>query len=176
MQKRSGTISRSSLESRIRFLPSSMLACILAFWSPPGTALEPAVCAQTSEVTTVLVVRFPIVCSTEARCIFSRIFFFFLDRYVIEFVCFVKSPEIKAEIERACNFIIFFFFFLVDSSWFRDFFADFQQIVRCGAGVNSAGSRSSTKVCFVLVLFSKREAAVRREARRKSKKDKKNTS
>ena len=32
-----GTISRSSLESRIRFLPSSMPA-ILAFWSPPGTA------------------------------------------------------------------------------------------------------------------------------------------
>lgn len=33
-----GTISRSSLESRIRFLPSSMLA-ILALWSPPGTAV-----------------------------------------------------------------------------------------------------------------------------------------
>lgn len=32
-----GTISRSSLESRIRFLPSSM-AAKLAFWSPPGTA------------------------------------------------------------------------------------------------------------------------------------------
>lgn len=32
-----GTISRSSLESRIRFLPSSMLA-IPALWSPPGIA------------------------------------------------------------------------------------------------------------------------------------------
>lgn len=33
-----GTISRSSLESRIRFLPSSMLA-IPALWSPPGIAV-----------------------------------------------------------------------------------------------------------------------------------------
>lgn len=66
-----GTISRSSLESRIRFLPSSMLA-ILALCSPPGIAVAgtPDIPPANAPIPATFV-------GIVAVCIFFRIFLFF---------------------------------------------------------------------------------------------------
>lgn len=69
-----GTISRSSLESRIRFLPSSMLA-ILALCSPPGIAVAgtPDIPPANAPIPATFV-------GIVAVCIFFRIFFIFHTR------------------------------------------------------------------------------------------------
>lgn len=79
-----GTISRSSLESRIRFLPSSMLA-IPALWSPPGIAV--AGTPDTPPANVPIPVTFV---GIVAVCVFSYRFVPYLFFFFIVFI-FTRS-------------------------------------------------------------------------------------
>lgn len=103
-----GTISRSSLESRIRFLPSSMLA-ILALWSPPGTAV--AGTPDTPPANAPIPATFV---GIVAVCffIFSFFFLFFISVFC---VCVFSIVQISPSIHHFFFFFfpnIFHFFFL----------------------------------------------------------------
>lgn len=81
-----GTISRSSLESRIRFLPSSMLA-IPALWSPPGIAV--AGTPDTPPANVPIPVTFVgIVAVCGFRIVSFRIYFFIFLKFRFHFHTF----------------------------------------------------------------------------------------
>lgn len=94
-----GTISRSSLESRIRFLPSSMLA-ILALWSPPGTAV--AGTPDTPPANAPIPATFV---GIVAVCFFIFSFFFLFFYFRVLRVCIFDRPNFPV------NPSFFFFFF-----------------------------------------------------------------
>lgn len=99
-----GTISRSSLESRIRFLPSSMLA-IPALWSPPGIAV--AGTPDTPPANVPIPVTFV---GIVAVCVFSYRFvphflIFFFRFHFHTFVRFFPIPRL---------FVCLFFFVFFD--------------------------------------------------------------
>ena len=114
-----GTISRSSLESRIRFLPSSMLA-ILALWSPPGTAV--AGTPDTPPANAPIPATFV---GIVAVCffIFSFFFLFFISVFC---VCVFSIVQISPSIHHFFFFpqyISFFFFFWIRTGIY--FFSSF---------------------------------------------------
>lgn len=120
-----GTISRSSLESRIRFLPSSMLA-ILALWSPPGTAV--AGTPDTPPANAPIPATFV---GIVAVCffIFSFFFLFFISVFC---VCVFSIVQISPSIHHFFFFFfpnIFHFFFL--NSYRNIFFFFFFIPVSC---------------------------------------------
>lgn len=103
MHKR-GTISSSSLESRIRFLPSSMLV-ILAFCSPPGTA------DVGTPVTLAAIAPNP--ATFVGICFFLSLFFFSDSCDIFFFFCPKKFNP--SDVIRKCSIVFFIgiFFFLV---------------------------------------------------------------
>lgn len=115
-----GTISRSSLESRIRFLPSSMLA-ILALWSPPGTAV--AGTPDTPPANAPIPATFV---GIVAVCffIFSFFFLFFISVFCVCVFSIVQiSPSIHHFFFFPPIYFIFFFFFWIRTGIY--FFSSF---------------------------------------------------
>lgn len=115
-----GTISRSSLESRIRFLPSSMLA-ILALWSPPGTAV--AGTPDTPPANAPIPATFV---GIVAVCffIFSFFFLFFISVFCVCVFSIVQiSPSIHHFFFFSPNIFHFFFFFWIRTGIY--FFSSF---------------------------------------------------